>query len=288
MAVEDDRLLGVAAALAEGHPVSWDEARRVADPGDAAVVERLHDLERIAQAHRDIAKTYSSTPTTRGADASADPQWAAQWGHLEIRRTIGDGSFGTVYVAYDKGLGVEVALKLLSRSAERPGAAAEVLREARLLARVRHPNVVTIYGVDDALDPVGLWMELIKGRTLEDLLDAQGCFGAHEASLIGRDVCRALAAVHRAGIVHGDVKARNIMREEGGRTVLMDFGASRTAADLARDAVGRLTGTPVYLPPEVLDGQPHTPAAAQRGDARVPRRASRRHGVRARRAPQRR
>jgi hypothetical protein len=102
---------------------------------------------------------------------------------------------------------------------------------------------------------------LIKGQTLEDLLDAQGCFGAHEASLIGRDVCRALAAVHRAGIVHGDVKARNVMREEGGRTVLMDFGASRTAADLARDEVGRLTGTPVYLPPEVLDGEPHTPAA---------------------------
>jgi hypothetical protein len=260
MAAEDDRLLGVATALAEGHPVSWDETRRTVEPADADVVERLRDLERIARAHRDIAMSFDSTPTTRRVDAPLDSVPPARWGHLEIRRTIGDGSFGTVYVAYDEGLGVEVALKLLFRSADRPGTADEVLREARLLARVRHPNVVRIYGVDDTLDPVGLWMELIQGQTLEDLLDAQGCFGAHEASLIGRDVCRALAAVHGAGIVHGDVKARNVMREEGGRTVLMDFGASRPASDVARDAVGRLIGTPVYLPPEVLDGQPHTRA----------------------------
>src|SRR5690349_10729364 len=110
MAVEDDRLLGVAAALAEGHPVSWEEARRTVDPADASVVERLHDLELIARAHRDIADTYDSTPTTRGAGAPSDLPAPEAWGHLEIRGTIGDGSFGTVYVAYDRGLGVEVAL----------------------------------------------------------------------------------------------------------------------------------------------------------------------------------
>jgi hypothetical protein len=263
MSAEDDPLLGVAAALAEGHPVAWDDARQTAAPADADVVERLRDLERIARAHRDIAESYDTTPPTR-ADADAPPVTPAplaRWRHLEILGTIGDGSFGTVYCAYDSGLGVDVALKLLSRSAQRPAAAGDVLREARLLARVRHPNVVRIYGVDDHQDPVGLWMEFIKGQTLEDRLSEHGCFSAHEASLVGRDVCRALAAVHRAGIVHGDVKARNVMREEGGRTVLMDFGASRTVADLARDEGGRLTGTPVYLPPEVLDGQPHTPSA---------------------------
>src|SRR5581483_80213 len=155
----------------------------------------------------------------------------------------------------------DVALKLLSASGGRPGLADDILLEARLLARVRHPNVVRIYGVDDSREPVGLWMELIKGRTLEALLPVHGCFSAHEASLVGRDLCRALAAAHRAGVVHGDIKARNVMREEGGRTVLMDFGAGRATDDLARDPAGRLSGTPVYLPPEVLSGQPRTPAA---------------------------
>lgn len=261
MAAESDRLLGLAAALAEGKPVAWEEAQQSADAADAVIVEQLRDLDRITRAHRNIAESYNRTPTTLTEAAGAGEARAVRWAHLEIRAEIGDGSFGTVYRAYDSGLGLDVALKLLSASADRPGVAAEILREARLLARVRHPNVVRIYGVDDSRDPVGLWMEFIKGQTLEDLLRAQGCFSAHEASLVGRDICRALAAVHRAGVVHGDVKARNVMREEGGRTVLMDFGASRAADDLARDSVGRLTGTPVYLPPEVLNGQPRTPAA---------------------------
>jgi serine/threonine-protein kinase len=96
-------------------------------------------------------------------------------------------------------------------------------------------------------------MELIKGRTLREIVDAQGPFGAQEALVFGLDLCRALAAVHRAGLIHGDVKAQNVMREEGGRIVLMDFGA---AALLTRDQYffGQRHGTPVYLAPEVLEG----------------------------------
>jgi serine/threonine-protein kinase len=87
-----------------------------------------------------------------------------------------------------------------------------LLNEGRLLARVRHPNVVTVYGADQTEDHVGLWMEFIKGRTLGALLKMQGTFGAHEAALIGRDLCRAVAAVHQAGVLHGDIKAHNVMR----------------------------------------------------------------------------
>jgi serine/threonine protein kinase len=84
------------------------------------------------------------------------------------------------------------------------------------LARVAHPNVITIYGAESMHDRVGLWMEFIKGFTLEDLLAQQGPYSPREATFIGLDLCRALAAVHTTGLVHRDVKAANVMREHGG------------------------------------------------------------------------
>ena len=92
---------------------------------------------------------------------------------------------------------------------------------------MRHPSVVTVYGAEEHDGRVGLWMEFIEGRTLEALLQAQGPFGAREAALVGRELCRAVAAVHGAGLVHRDIKAQNVMREDGGRLVLMDFGAGQ-------------------------------------------------------------
>ena len=107
-------------------------------------------------------------------------------------------------------------------------------------------------------------MEFVSGHTLEELLLTHGPFGAREAALIGLDLCRALAAVHRAGLMHGDVKAHNVMREEGGRTVLMDFGTGKDlTADRsgARPGFGDIAGTPLYLAPEVLEARPRTKAA---------------------------
>ncbi len=178
-----------------------------------------------------------------------------RWGSLVVRERVGAGVFGEVYRAYDEQLQREVALKLLrvgSRSSDR--LAAKVLNEGRLLARLRHPNVVMVHGVEARGDRVGLWMEFVRGCTLEQLLDRQGLFGAREAALIGQDLCRALAAVHAAGLVHRDVKAQNVMREEGGRVVLMDFG---TGVPAREDEGGRgapAAGTPLYLAPELLEG----------------------------------
>jgi len=132
------------------------------------------------------------------------------------------------------------------------------------LARVRHANVVTIYDADHVDNRVGLWMELVRGTTLEELLQHQGPFGAREASLIGLDLCRAIAAVHRAGLLHGDIKAHNVMREEGGRTVLMDFGTGRDLdQEIPREHGGSadFAGTPLYLAPEVFKGSRRTKVA---------------------------
>jgi serine/threonine protein kinase len=82
-------------------------------------------------------------------------------------------------------------------------------------------------------------MEQVRGRSLDDLVHSQGPLGAREAALVGIDLCRALAAVHGAGLVHRDVKAGNVMREQGGRIVLMDFGASHETVVASDRIVGR-------------------------------------------------
>src|SRR5262249_33548864 len=133
-----------------------------------------------------------------------------------------------------------------------PALSGQIVSEARLLARVRHENVVTVYGADVVNGQVGLWMELIHGRRLDALVATDGPFVAQDAAKIGVALCGALAAVHQAGLLHRDVKAQNVMREARGRVVLMDFGAGRELMDETAHPVG----TPVYLAPEVLAGQP--------------------------------
>jgi TolB-like protein/Tfp pilus assembly protein PilF len=99
-------------------------------------------------------------------------------------------------------------------------------------------------------------MELVRGRTLEQVLKQQGPFSAAEAMRIGRDLCGAVSAVHSAGLLHRDIKAHNVMLADTGRVVLMDFGAGREFTD---NAVSDLSGTPLYVAPEVLEGKPASP-----------------------------
>ena len=235
MPADDADLLRLAEAVADGSDVDWSGAESSA--GTDVERQAIQQLRRLAEV---------------GGAARAQ---AASWGPLQIRAIVGRGSFGTVYRAWDSRLEREVALKLLHDDGPRQSAASAVIREGRLLAQIRHPNVVTIHGADEYGERVGIWMEFVSGRTLREIVGEQGPFAAREAALIGADLCRALAAVHRQGFVHRDVKAQNVMREIGGRTVLMDFGASEAIAGPGH-APGPMRGTPAYLAPEVLDGQP--------------------------------
>src|SRR5262249_873084 len=144
------------------------------------------------------------------------------WAHLTLRERLGGGTFGDVYRAWDRHLEREVALKLLRvEIAEEDLSNSRIAKEGRLLARVRHQNVIAVHGVDAHENRVGLWMDLVRGVTLEQQLAQHGNFSANEAGAIGVDLCRALAAIHAAGLIHRDVKAQNVMREDGGRIVLM-------------------------------------------------------------------
>ena len=117
----------------------------------------------------------------RRASVAMPPEpW--RWGHLQVFERIGHGAFGDVHRAWDPRLDREVALKLLRTGVlddHRPGSA--VIEEGRLLARVRHPNVVTIYGAEPNDGRIGLWMEFVKGRTLEETLRSGRTFTAAEA-----------------------------------------------------------------------------------------------------------
>ena len=175
------------------------------------------------------------------------------WGSLEALQEIGRGGFGVVYRAWEPALAREVALKIIRPREPNPEALASILREGQLLARVRHPNVVTVYGAQQIGNEVGLWMEFVRGRSLSDLVKRDGPRAAAEAAVIGISLCQATAAVHQAGVVHRDIKAHNAMREAGGRIVLMDFGAGQLLEGPRHDDE-RAIGTPAYMAPEVLAG----------------------------------
>jgi eukaryotic-like serine/threonine-protein kinase len=244
---DEGRILHIASAVAAGAVVDWDDADRgTNDEWDRRVLTALQQVAKIA----DVARDPSSKHT--GEDVAA-LQGPATWGHLRIIDALGRGSFGAVYRAWDATLEREVALKLIPTS-NRVVDLSRARKEARRLARVRHPNVVTIFGADFHDDYFGLWMERIPGATLGELLLAQGTMSAREAAGIGVDLCHALAAVHGEGLLHGDIKAGNIMRQDGGRVVLMDFGAGGQIPK-AGDHPRRLAGTPAYLAPEVLAGR---------------------------------
>src|ERR1700691_1170743 len=185
------------------------------------------------------------------------PPISEAWGDFRLQARVGHGSFGEVYRAWDPHLEREVAVKLLlPASVGDEDDYRAILREARALAAVQHPNIVHVYGMDRHDGRVGYWTDFVHGKTLSFLVLAQGPFGYREAALIGRDVAKALSAVHRAGLLHRDIKAENVMREEGGRILLMDFGLST----LPQRQTG-VAGTPNYMAPELFRGNPATVAS---------------------------
>ena len=250
---EDDPFLSdLAEAIADGRPISWAELGDRADGSQHADrLKQFQVLEALAALHR-TGEATAEGPTTPAAPAST----LGTWGGFELIEQIGHGSFGAVYRARDVRLDRDVALKLLSRTTLANHTGNSVVAEGQLMARLRHPNVIAVYGADVVDGVVGISMELLAGRTLEQELADRGPISAREAALVGLDLCRALAAVHRAGLVHRDVKPHNVMREAGGRIVLMDFGAGRDTERARQDL--STAGTPLYMAPEVLDGAPAT------------------------------
>jgi len=184
-------------------------------------------------------------------------------GHYTVVGPLGSGSMGAVYRAKDATLGRDVALKVLppdmAQDAERLD---RFRREARAVAALNHPHIVTIYSVEHADGTHFLTMELVEGRTLEALM-AEGALAIDGVPAIGRQIADAVAVAHERGIVHRDLKPANVIVDERGRVKVLDFGLAKTrspspvghdAATALATQPGAVLGTPAYMSPEQVKG----------------------------------
>jgi len=229
---DDTRLETLALEITDATPIDWD-AQRESDHR-----ETMQLIDDVFRAHRMMEDP-----------PSADEPSLFHWGGLDVREKIAEGGFGEVYRAFDPRLQRSVALKL--RKEDSAASARAWIEEARSLARLRHPNVLHVYDAAVHEERAGIVTELLQGVTLEEEL-SDGPLAHERLVPLARSLARALGAVHRAGLVHGDVKTSNVLREADGRLVLMDFGSTTR---------GLATGTPLFAAPEILAGESPTEAS---------------------------
>ncbi|GGZ18243.1 serine/threonine-protein kinase [Streptomyces poonensis] len=179
--------------------------------------------------------------------------------------SIGQGGMGRVWRAADEILDRQVAVKEMRIDGLDPEDSRvrrqRTLREARATARIDHPNVVRVYDVVDEGERLWIVMELVDGRSLEDILREDGPLDVREAARIGLQLAAALEQVHAGGVLHRDIKPANVLVERGGghRVVLTDFGIAAIQDAEALTMAGMLVGSPDYMAPERVSGRPQGP-----------------------------
>ncbi|WP_243723378.1 serine/threonine-protein kinase, partial [Actinomadura sp. 7K507] len=183
---------------------------------------------------------------------------------------VGRGGMGTVWQAHDEVLGRDVAVKEVIlphglTDEERAVHHKRTFREARTAARLGHPGVVTVYDVVEEDDRPWIIMELIKARSLDQVIKQDGPLEARRAAEIGRQMLAALHAAHEAGVLHRDVKPSNVLitgtGRMGERAVLTDFGIATASGDATLTQTGLVMGSPAYIAPERARGRLAGPAS---------------------------
>jgi serine/threonine protein kinase len=186
-------------------------------------------------------------------------------GRFRVDRLMGRGGMGAVYAAFDEKLERDVALKVLTEEGDYALQKKRLLREARLAAKLQHPNIATVYEVDELEGRLLIVMELLEGSALRKVL-MQRKVSLDEAISIARDVARALARAHTAGVIHRDIKPENIFlttpSPDAMLTKVLDFGLARqrpaegATEEQTATTRGDMWGTPGYVSPEQAHGQP--------------------------------
>ncbi|WP_123683108.1 serine/threonine-protein kinase [Amycolatopsis thermoflava] len=181
-------------------------------------------------------------------------------GRYRLESRVGAGGTGVVWLARDERLDRQVAVKQLwPGPAQSEQARQRILREGRNAARLRHPNVVTVHDVAEHNGQPVLVMEYLPSRSLAEVVAEQGLLTPEAVARIGLQAAAALAAAHAAGIVHRDVKPGNLLVADDGTVKIADFGISRATGDSALTQGGLVSGTPMFLAPEIARGEEPTP-----------------------------
>ncbi len=223
-------------------------------PDDGALQAKLlaflDVIDRASAPFDPLLPPAPGAPSIHDAHPGLEPGRAV--GPYQVLERLGAGGMGQVFLAEDTRLGRRVALKEVV--AEMPGTArAQVLREARAAARLRHPGIATVHDVFDAPDGLFLVMEYVDGRSLSDLV-AAGPLPADDALRLTAQIADAVAYAHDHGVVHCDIKPANVQLDVSGQPKILDFGLAHLQRDDAADdrRAGPLFGTPAYLAPERL------------------------------------
>jgi eukaryotic-like serine/threonine-protein kinase len=176
-------------------------------------------------------------------------------GRYEVGRLLGAGGMAEVYEGLDRLLARRVAIKvLLAQYAHDPAFLARFRREAQAAASLSHPNIVGVYDTGSEDDTWFIVMEYVDGRTLKDIIRAEGPLYWSRAAEVAADVSGALAVAHARGIVHRDVKPGNVMLTTDGKVKVMDFGIARASAVPSITQTSAVVGTAQYIAPEQAQG----------------------------------
>lgn len=194
---------------------------------------------------------------TQILDPPAHPEILGQIDQFEVESKIGQGGMGIVLKGFDRELNRAVAIKVLSPHLAVNGTARKrFAREAESAAAVMHPNVVPIYSVNKSPSRPYLVMQLVPGHSLQSLVAEKGPLAPKEVVRVSMQIASGLAAAHKQGLIHRDVKPGNILMERDvNRVMITDFGLARAADDAGMTQTGWLAGTPHYMSPEQSQGE---------------------------------
>lgn len=174
-------------------------------------------------------------------------------GEYRVTGFLGEGGMGVVYQGVHEKLGRSAAIKILGTSAADPSFKTRFVNEARVQAGLHHPNVATLYDFREQEHELVIFMELVDGECLDDLISRRA-FTVDEALTVFASICEAIAYIHDHGVIHRDIKAQNAKLTAAGVVKLLDFGIAKDASSQGLTQTGGVIGTPNYLSPEQLEG----------------------------------
>lgn len=223
--------------------------------------QQLQEIQKLLQKTDLLPKIEDPAPTP---EAKLEPEFSVskvEFGRYEILKELGQGGMGKVYQAHDRELKRTVALKVLLNLPQHTNNSRRFFREAQLMGKLRHPNIVKIYDIGEwkegGQNTFFFTMEWIDGHPLDDLLGKRQ-LTLHQSAEMLRKVAIAISYAHRQGIIHRDIKPSNIVVDQQGEPWLMDFGLAKIVKDDEKiSKTGSVLGTPVYMAPEQALGKVH-------------------------------